>query len=151
MAEAQITLQRASERKLEIPEFLALRYQIAFLKDDKTEMERLAALGQEKSELEDWTCDQEASALAYYGHLQQARRKSRRAVDLARQAGHRESAAQHEAGAAVREILFGYAPESRRRALAARNLSNDREAEYGAAVALALSMESAQAQTLADD
>src|SRR5437773_1056744 len=123
LAEAQITLQRASERKLEIPELLALRYQIAFLKDDKTEMERLAALGQEKSELEDWTCDQEASALAYYGHLQQARRKSRRAVDLARQAGHRESAAQHEAGAAVRESLFGNAQEARRIAVSAHDLS----------------------------
>ena len=35
LAEAQTTLQRASKRKLEIPEFLIVRYQIAFLKGDK--------------------------------------------------------------------------------------------------------------------
>ncbi|MGI8745372.1 MAG: protein kinase domain-containing protein [Bryobacteraceae bacterium] len=155
LAEAQITLQRAAQRKLEIPEFLALRYQIAFLQADKAEMERITALGQERSGAEDWirdwTYDQEALVLAYSGHLQQARRKSRRAVELARQAGRREGAAQHEAGAAVREILFGNAPEARRSALSALDLSNSRDAEYGAALALALSLGSSQAQTLADD
>ena len=38
---AELALQRASERKLDVPEFLVLRYQIAFLKDDKAEMEHL--------------------------------------------------------------------------------------------------------------
>ncbi|MCU1263088.1 MAG: serine/threonine protein kinase with repeat [Bryobacterales bacterium] len=150
LAEAQGTLQQASERKLEIPDFLALRYQIAFLKDDKAEMERVAALGQEMSELEDWICDQEASVLAYTGHLQQARRQSRRAVDLARQAGHQEKAAQHEAGAAVREVLFGYARNARQSAMSALDLSRGRDA-YGAALALALSGDSSRPQTFVDD
>ena len=151
LAEAEITLKRASERKLDIPDFLALRYEIAFLKDDKAEMERLAPLGQESPELEDWMRDKEASVLAYSGHLQQARRESRSAVDLALRAGHREGAAQHEAGAAVREILFGNTLESRKSAVSAHNLSNGRDAEYGAALALALSGNSSQSQTLADD
>jgi len=151
LAEAEITLQRASERKLEIPELLALRYQIAFLKDDKAGMPRLAAQGREIPELEDWIWYQHASVLAYSGHLQPARKMSRRAVELARQAGRMEPAAQHEAGAAVREILFGNVSEARQSAVSAHNLSNGRDAEYGAGLALALSGDSSLAQALADD
>jgi len=155
LAEALITIKQAADRKLEIPEFLALRYQIAFLKDDQEEMERLAALAQEKfgaaDWIQDWICDHESYALAYSGHLQKARIKSRRAVDLARQRCHRENAAQHEAGAAVGEILFGNVSEARRSAISTLDLSKDRDAEYGAALALALSRDSSRSQVLADD
>src|SRR5208283_3864445 len=47
-----------------------------------------------------------------------------------------------EAGAAVREAFFGNASEARKRAIAALELSKDREVEYGAAFALALSEDS---------
>jgi eukaryotic-like serine/threonine-protein kinase len=151
LAEAQITLQRASERKLDIPDLLVLRYRIAFLKADKPEMDRLAAVGRKRPGAEDWICDQEASVLAYSGHLQQARIKSLRAVALARQAGHLERAAQYEAGASVREILFGHAPEAGRSAVAAVDLSKGRDVEYGAALALALAGDSSQSLSLAQD
>ena len=58
LGEAENALQRASERKLEIPEFLVQRYDIAFLKGDKAGMEREAALGRGKSGAEDWMSDQ---------------------------------------------------------------------------------------------
>jgi eukaryotic-like serine/threonine-protein kinase len=151
LAEAQSSLQRAAERKLDAPELLMLRYQIAFLQDDQPEMERLAALGEERSGVDDGMCDMEASVLAYSGRLQQARVKSLHAVDLALQADHRERAAEHEAGSAVREALFGHAPESRRAALAAHDLSNGRDVQYGAALALGLTLDSSLAQTLAND
>jgi tetratricopeptide (TPR) repeat protein len=151
LPEAQSGLQRASERKLDIPDFLALRYQIAFLKDNQGEMDHLAALGQEMSELQDWICGQQAAVLAYTGHLQQARRMSRRAVDLARQTGHRESAAQHEVGAAVREVLFGHASEARQIALSAHDLSKGRDAEYGVALVLALLGDSGRSQRLTEN
>jgi hypothetical protein len=89
--------------------------------------------------------------LAYSGRLQQARSMSRRAVDQAQQAAQRERAGLWEAGAAVREAFFGNASEASKRAMAARVLSKDREVEYGAALALALSGDSSQAQALADD
>jgi Flp pilus assembly protein TadD len=149
LAEAQITLQQASERKLDMPEFLVLRYQIAFLKDDKPEMQRLAALGQESAD--DWMCDLESSVLAYSGRLQHARRKSRRAVTLAQEGGHHEKAAQYAAGIAVREMLFGNTSDARRSAAAALDFSNDRDAEYGAALAFAFSGDSSRSQMLADD
>ncbi|MDQ2900948.1 MAG: hypothetical protein M3Y07_14290 [Acidobacteriota bacterium] len=151
MGEAEKTLQRASERKLEIPDFLILRYQIAFLKADKPGMEWVAALARGKSGAEDSISAQESFVLAYSGHLQQARRMSRRASDLAQHAAKRESAAQYEAGAAVREALFGNPSDARRRATAALELSKGRDVEYGAAVALALSGNSSRFQTLLKD
>jgi tetratricopeptide (TPR) repeat protein len=151
LGEAGSALQRASERKLEIPEFIVQRYGIAFLKGDKVGMEREAALGRGKSGAEDWMSHQEALVLAYSGHLQQARQMSRRAVDLAQQAAKRESAALYETGAALCEAFFGNAPAARQRAMAALELSKGRDVEYGAAFALALSGDSAGSQTLADD
>jgi tetratricopeptide (TPR) repeat protein len=56
-----------------------------------------------------------------------------------------------ETGAAVREAFFGNASEARKRATAARALSKDREVEYGAAFALALSRDSLGSKELADD
>ena len=77
-----------------------------FLRGDKAGMEREAALGQGKSGAEDWISDHEAFVLAYSGHLQQARRMSRHAVDLAQQSAQRERAALFETGAALWEGLF---------------------------------------------
>jgi tetratricopeptide (TPR) repeat protein len=83
--------------------------------------------------------------------LQQARNVSRRAVNQAQQAGQQERAGLWEAGAAVREALFGNASEARTRAMAALQITNDREVEYGAAFALASSGNFSQAQKLAND
>ena len=136
--EALAVLERASERKLDIPEFLALRHQIALMKDDVDEMHRVDAMGQERAGSEDWFWDLEACALAYHGHLRQAREKSARATNMAVATGHLEGAAQHEAGAAVREFLFGNPSEALRAANAALGYSKERDALTGAALALAL-------------
>jgi len=151
LSEAENTLQRASERKLDIPDFLVERYDLAFLRGDKAGIEREAALGQRTSGAEDWISDHEAFVLAYSGHLQQAREMSQHAADLAQQSTRRETAALYETGAALREALFGNAPAARRSAMAALELSKGREVEYGAAFALALAADSARSQTLAND
>jgi len=151
LGEAELSLQRASERKLEIPDFLIERFDLAFLKGDKAGMERYAALGKGKSGAEDWISNHEAFALAYSGHLQEARRISRRAADLAQQAAKREMAASDEAGAAVREAFFGNAPAARQNANAALKLSKGRDVVYGAALALVLVGDSSESQTLAKD
>jgi tetratricopeptide (TPR) repeat protein len=151
LKEAENTLQRASVRKLEIPDFLVQRYDIAFLKADKTGMEREAVLGRGESGGEDWISDHEAFVLAYSGRLQDAKRTSRRAADLAQQSGQRERAALYETGAALWEAFFGNAPAARQSATAALELSKNREVEYGATFALALAGDSVRSQTLADD
>ena len=152
LPEAEDTLRRASEHKVAYPEFPILRYYIAFLRGDQTGMEREAALAEANPDVADWAFHAEASVLAYSGHLQEARRKSRQAVDLAQQTPHgRENAATYDAGAAVREAFFGNAREARRNAAAALDLSKGRDVEYGAAFALALSGDLARSQALAND
>ncbi|MDQ1473049.1 MAG: eukaryotic-like serine/threonine-protein kinase [Bryobacterales bacterium] len=151
LPQAENTLERAAARKLEIPDYVGHRYLIAFLKSDEPEMERLARRGEENPELEDWMRDKEASVLAYSGQLQRARMMSRRAIDLARLKDRQEAAAQHEAGAAVREVLFGNIPEGRRLAASAHRSARGKDAEYGAALALALSGNSSRSEELAGD
>ncbi len=149
--EAENVLRRAAGRGLEIDEFLMLEYDIAFLRGDRAGMERVAAQARQRPGGETWISNKEAFALAYSGHLQRARAMSRRAVDHARQEALPERAGAWEAAASVREALFGNATEATTRALAAFALSKDREVEYCAAYAMALSGETSQAQGMADD
>src|SRR5205823_10204866 len=151
IADAESVLRRAADRRLYIPEALVQRYQIAFLKGDRLEMSKLAALGRESPDTDDWISYHQGHVLAYSGRLREARSMSRHAADLARRSGHVDSAAQHEAGEAVRESLFGNTGEARRIALAVLNTSSDRDAEYSSAVALALASETARSQQLAGD
>jgi DNA-binding winged helix-turn-helix (wHTH) protein len=149
--EAENALRRAIGRGLDIDEFSMLRHDIAFLKGDLAGMEREASRARERSGAEAWISNKEAFALAYSGHLQQARILSQRAVDQAMQESQPERAGLWVAGESLREAFFEQAPEARKRAAAALKLSNDREAKYGAALAFAVSGDSSRAQTLADD
>ena len=149
--EAESTLQQAFDRKLDIPDFHVQRYVIAFLKDDKTGIERKADQSQEKPGVDEWMSNSEAFVLAYSGHLQEARKMSHAAADFARKAGRRDTEALYETDAAVREALFGNASVARQRAGDALELSKSRDVEYGAAFALALSEDSSRSQTVSDD
>jgi eukaryotic-like serine/threonine-protein kinase len=147
--EATATFQKASERGVNIPDFLVQRYDLAFLTGDKAGMERLVALSQ-KFGAEDSMSNHEALALAYSGHLEQARMMSRKAFDLTRQA-QPETAALYQAAAAVLEAFFGNVAEAKRSATAALELSKARDVEYGAALAMILSGDSSRALTLSND
>jgi len=151
MGEAENALQRAFERKLQNPFLSIERYAIAFLKGDKTGMEREAAQARGNPGVEDWMSNSEGLVLAYSGHLEEARRMSQRAADLARQADQRETAALYETDAALREAFLGNASTARQRAMAALGLSRSRDAEYAVAFSLALAGDSSRSQTLADD
>ncbi|HTT20348.1 MAG TPA: winged helix-turn-helix domain-containing protein [Candidatus Sulfotelmatobacter sp.] len=151
LAEAEAVLKKAEDRKLEMPDFLVLRYDLAFLKSDDSEMARVVSLSQRDSEAEDWLLHHQSFVLAYSGRLRDARKMSLQAAALAQQAGHAERAALFEAGAALREAFFGNATAVRQRTAVALALAKDREVEYGAALALTLSGSSSQAEALADD
>jgi tetratricopeptide (TPR) repeat protein len=151
LAETEKAIQNASEHKREMPELLLLRYYLALVNGDTAGMDRAAALARGKPGVEDWMSHSESLVKARSGRLQEARRMSRRAVDMAQQAGQRERAATYEAGEAVWEALFGNAPAARRSATAALELSNGRDVEYGAAFALALAGDLPRSQSLARD
>jgi len=149
--EAEKTLRQASERKLDIPDFHVQRYVLAFLKDDKMGMEREAAQPLEMPEVDEWMSNAKGFVSAYSGHLEEARKMSGRAEDLARKADRRETEGLYETDAAVREALFGNVSKARQSAGDALRLSRSRDVEYEAAFALALSGDSSRSQTLTDD
>ena len=149
--QAQAAVRRASERNLNHPDFAALRYDIAFLMKDAAAMNREVAASRETSDGTDWLSVHQAFVLAYSGHLREAKTMSRRAVDLADQAANKERAALFQSSEAVWEAFYGEPSLAERDATAALEVSNDREVEYGAALAFALSGEASQSQTLARD
>ena len=148
--EGQEWLRRAAARGLKIDEYGMLEFDIAFLRGDQAAMEKIAASAHSQPSLDEWISGRRASALAYGGHVGEARKTLRFAADTARD-GQEERAAFLEAAQAVIEAHFGNGAEARRHALAALDLAKARYVEYGAAFALALSGDSARAQALTDD
>ena len=149
LPEAENALRQASERNIPDTDLLVSRFSIAFLLGDEDGM-RKVALNDRNPIVGDWVCHTEASALAFNGHLQEARKKSRQAVESARQDPQKsERAATWEAGEAVREAFFGNAPEAKKHAAAALHVSKGRDVAYGAALALALTRDMAQSQAIA--
>ena len=149
--EAENILRRAAGRGLEIDELLMLEHDIAFLKGDRAAMERAAARARERSGGDTWISNKEAFAQAYFGHLHSARVLSQRATDQARVENQPERAGLWEAGASLREAFFGNPSQARETAVAALRLSNNREVEFGAALALTMTGDFSRAQSLAGD
>jgi len=151
LEEARNSFRMASERGLEIPDFPAGEYDLAFVRGDRKEMQRVADLARKNPSADEWITDHEAFVLAYAGRLRDAIKTSLQAEELAEQAGHREAAALYQAGAALWDGFFGNVADAKENATTALKLSNDRGVEYGVALALAFSGDSSRAQQLADD
>jgi serine/threonine protein kinase/tetratricopeptide (TPR) repeat protein len=152
--EAENALQQAAAHKkewLELPQLLVYRYNIAFMKGDNEQMDRVVALAKGKRLAEHWVMNSRALVQARSGHAQLARRLSSRAVDLALQEGRREAAATYQSAAAVWEGLYGNANEARAKAAAALAVTNGRDVEYASALALGLAGDSSRSEALADD
>jgi tetratricopeptide (TPR) repeat protein len=136
LAEATATAQEAQAKNFDSTWLRLNLYMLAFLQNDAPGMARQAAWSAAKPGVEDVVLTFDANTAAYSGRLGRARELSRRAVASAERAGEKETAAHYEAEAALREALFGHAAEARERAGAALALSTDRDAKYGAALAL---------------
>jgi len=149
--EARATAAEAQAKKLDSPYLRFLLYQLAFLQNDAAGMAQQVAWASGKSGWEDVFAAEEADSTAYSGELGKARELSRRAIASAERAEEKETAAGYEADAALREALFGNAAEARQRTAAALRLSRGRDVQYGAALALALAGDAAQAEALAND
>ena len=148
---AEASLRDAAKRRLDIPDFALERFDLAYLRGDNAEMKRIAEAAHSDALADEWITQHNASALASFGRVQEARREVQRAEDLAREGGHIEAAALYGAGAAIWESLFGNKTEAKRKAENALKLSNNRGVEYGAALAFAMAGESGRAQELAED
>ena len=109
--------------QLRVPSFLLVRYFIAFLNGDGEDMKRKAALAREKLATEDMISHVEALVLARSGRLQEARRTSAVAVDIAQKAGQRERAALFDAATAVWEAFYGQCGRSQTEGRRRRSIS----------------------------
>jgi hypothetical protein len=151
LGEAEKVLQRAANRKLDMPEIAVQRYDLAFLKGDQAGMEREVARSQGEPGVEDMIADRQAFVWAYSGQLEKANLMAQRAADLDQQPYQRGRKALIEVGPALWEAFFGNVAAAKIKATAAANLSRDRDVEYGAAFALALSGEPSRSRALAKD
>jgi DNA-binding winged helix-turn-helix (wHTH) protein/tetratricopeptide (TPR) repeat protein len=149
--EAQQIGERAAARNFKIPYYALDQFRLAFLAGDEEAVARAVKTAEMMPGSEDMIEGQRASSFAYHGQLDKAREVSERSINFMRQSGRREAAARSQSGAALREAFFGNREQAKRLASAALELSNGRDAEYGAAFALALSEEPNQAEALATD
>ena len=149
--EAEKTLQQAYGRNLADPDSIPLRYDIAFLRSDKAEMDRVVASPPKVEGAADWLLVHEGFGLAYSGQLRRAKAVSQRAVDLAGQDANRERAALFQSGVAVWEAFYGEESAAKHDAITAIGMSRGREVEYGAALALALAGDVPRAKPIIRD
>jgi tetratricopeptide (TPR) repeat protein len=150
--DALLTVRLAAERKLESSEFLLTQFFVAFLTGNENELRRTATAARKSPATEDTISHIEALALARSGQLQDARRMSDGAVQIAQKSGRSERAGLFEAGTAVWEAFHGNAAAARRSATRALELGRGgREVDYAAAFALALAGDLPQSESLAQD
>jgi hypothetical protein len=149
--EAAAIMQQAKAHGIDAPTLRLTRYQLAFLQGDAATMAREVAWSSGKLGIEDLFLYQESDASAYGGQLGKANDFTSQAVADAQQAGEKETAADYQAEAALREAVVGDSAQARAQAAAALKLSNGRDTEAASALALAIAGDAAQAQKLAAD
>jgi eukaryotic-like serine/threonine-protein kinase len=148
--EAKAMYQQAVERKVDNSTVHFNRYAIAFLEDDKAEMQRQAAWAAGKPGIEDGMLNNEADSEAFEGRLEKARGLARRAVESARRNGFKETAASLQAAAAIREAEFGNDGPARKSAEDALAVSSGRDVQTSVALALARAGRTADSLAMAD-
>ena len=155
-----LALNRTKEAKSEIEQALARQlegyylrlgsYYIAFLEGDLPTMQQQLAWAAGRPGEEDWLLSAQSDTHAYYGRLAKAREFSQRAVESARRADARETAALWQGDAALREAEFGNPRQARQDAAATMALAQGRDSTSVSALALARAGDKTQAQRLAD-
>jgi Flp pilus assembly protein TadD len=149
--EARAAGDDALSKNLDSAELRLYLYQLAFLNNDLASMAKQVSWAAGKSGEENLMLYMEAGTAAYSGKLSAARDFSRQAATSAGHAGEKEMEAGCEAAAALWEALYGNTPEARQHVAKTLAISNGRDAQYVAALALAVIGDSARAATLAED
>ena len=150
VGEARAVIDEAVARNLDSSDLRLYRYDLAFLQHDQQGIEEQMNWAAGEPGVEDIFLSHYADTLAFDGRDAKAQQFIDRAVDAARRAGERETAADYEVDAAQREALFGNPTAAGRYAEAALALAHDRDTKYGAALALGLAGSLTQANALAD-
>ena len=149
--EAKAMAQEAQSHNLDNPSIHLSLYSIDFLQHDPGGMQREAAWLMGKPGYEDQMLYVQSDTATYAGQFAKARELTRRASDSAQHADEKETAAEYQAEAALREALVGNLSQAKQQAQSALALSSGRDVEAVSGVALGLAGDSTQAARLADD
>ncbi len=147
--EAKATYQQAVERKIENPLLHANYYAVAFLQGDTAGMEQQVRWAAGKPGAEDMLLSFSSDTEAYYGRLARARDLTRQAVQSAKLAEEKETAAEWQINGALREAEFGNFARAQEETSAALALSTTRDTRTLAALAFARAGDSALAERMA--
>lgn len=149
--EARATANDALAKNLDSADLRLYLYQLAFLNNDSASMAQQVSWASGKPGKENVMLYLEAGTAAYSGKLAAAREFSLQAATSAGRAGEKEMDAGCEAAAALWEAFYGNTQQARQHASATLAKSNGRDAQYVAALTLAVIGDSSRAQSLAED
>ena len=142
--------QEALARKINNPILHGNRYGLAFLQGDTAEMQRQLDSWKDKPG-GDILLSFASDTAAYDGHLAAARELSSRANESALHSDAKETAAEWQMNAALREVEFGDPPRARQAITAALQTAATRDVQILAALASARVGDVEQARRISDD
>ncbi len=148
--DAKAKYEEAVAHKVNNPFLHGNRYGVAFYEGDVSEMQRQVD-GQKDKPGEDVLLSFASDTDAFYGRLASAREKSQRAIEFARRSDAKETAAEWQMNAALREAEFGNTARARQQTASALNTAATQDVQTLAALALARSGDAGQARKIADD
>lgn len=149
--EAEAATKEARAKNLDSPDLRIYDYEFGFLHNDSKKMEEAVQAAAGKRGEEGTLLYFAARTAAYSGQLAKSRELSRQAVASGAREQEKEREANFESSAGLWEALAGNAEEARRHAMDALALSNSRDAESVAALALAFAGDSSRAEALVAD
>jgi tetratricopeptide (TPR) repeat protein len=151
VADAKSTLQDARAHNVDSPWVAVVVYMLDFLQHDAVGMEQQASAATGIPGVEDQMLFLESETAACGGEFTKARELTRRAVDSARRAQEKETAAEYLGHNAVREAIVGSSAVAKEDAQSAIAEINGKNAEGFSAIAFALTGDAANANRLIDD
>jgi tetratricopeptide (TPR) repeat protein len=149
--DAKAAYQQAIDRNLDTPFLHANRYSVAFLEGDAAEMQRQVAWAIGKPGAEDYLLSMQSDTEASFGRFSKAREFTRRAVASALRNQLKETAALWQIDRALREAEVGFSRLARRDLATALAIASSRDLKIIAALVLARSGDSSQAEGGAED
>jgi eukaryotic-like serine/threonine-protein kinase len=149
--DAKKTFDLEMARKIDDPIARVNWFGVAFVRSDVQEMDKQMAWSVGKPEGEDNFLAAKSDADAYYGRAKIAREFSRKAVESALRNDEKETAAQWQMDAAIREAEFGNSQVARQETAAARALTTSHDTQILAALTMARTGDTPEAEKLAND
>lgn len=149
--DAKAVYRQAVERKVDNPYLHLNRYAVAFLENDKAEMQRQLDWASGKVQAEDLLLSGYSDTEAYWGRLKNARELSTRASQSAQGHEQDETAAEWRVNSAIREVEFGNSERARAEASSILATTANREVKILGALVLARAGDARHASRIADD